>query len=153
MGKSDLWAAGFLLLLSVAATVESWRLVLGEVGKPGAGFFPFYLALGLAVTSFALVVRSVLSWAAEKGSAPGFIDARALGKVAWVVSGLILYAYVFEKIGFLLSTFLVMVFLFRAVAAFDWRLTLGGAIASAFLSYLLFKVWLQVQLPAGPWGL
>jgi hypothetical protein len=32
-------------------------------------------------------------------------------------------------------------------------LTLGGAIASAFLSYLLFKVWLQVQLPAGPWGL
>jgi hypothetical protein len=46
-----------------------------------------------------------------------------------------------------------MVFLFRAVAAFDWRLTLGGAIASALLSYLLFKVWLQVQLPAGPWGL
>jgi putative tricarboxylic transport membrane protein len=152
MGKSDLWAAGFLLLLSVAASVESWRLVLGEVGKPGAGFFPFYLALGLALTSFALVVRSFLSMA-EKGSAPGFIDARALGKVAWVVSGLILYAYVFEKIGFLLATFLLMVFLFRAVAAFDWRLTLGGAIASAFFSYLLFKVWLQVQLPAGPWGL
>jgi putative tricarboxylic transport membrane protein len=152
MGKSDLWAAGFLLLLGVAATVESWRLVLGEVGRPGAGFFPFYLALGLAITAFALVVRSFLSSVAKR-SAPGAIEARALGKVAWIVSGLILYAYVFEKIGFLLSTFLVMVFLFRAVAAFDWRLTLGGALASAFLSYLLFKVWLQVQLPAGPWGL
>ena len=84
MGKSDLWAAGFLLLLSVAATVESWRLVLGEVGKPGAdfsllsgpGFSRHLLRTGGAV---------VFSWAAEKGSAPGFIDARALGKVAWVV--------------------------------------------------------------------
>lgn len=152
MGKSDLWAAVFLLLLGVAATVESWRLVLGEVGRPGAGFFPFYLALGLAITSLALVLRSFLSSIAKR-SAPAAIEARALGKVAWVVSGLILYAYVFEKLGFLLSTFLVMVFLFRAVAAFDWRLTLGGALASAFLCYLLFKVWLQVQLPAGPWGL
>jgi putative tricarboxylic transport membrane protein len=153
VAKRDLWAAGFLLLLGVVATVESWRLVVGEVGKPGAGFFPFYLALGLALTSFALVVRSFLSRAAEKGSAPGPIDARAIGKIAWIMSGLFFYAYAFEKIGFLLSTFLVMVFLFRAVAAFDWRLTLGGASASAFLSYLLFKVWLQVQLPAGPWGL
>jgi putative tricarboxylic transport membrane protein len=152
MGKSDLWAAGFLLLLAVAATVESWRLVLGDVGRPGAGFFPFYLALGLAVTSLALVLQSFLSPVAKQ-SAPGAIEARALAKVAWVVSGLILYAYVFEKLGFLLSTFLVMVFLFRAVAAFDWRLTLGGALACALLSYLLFKVWLQVQLPAGPWGL
>ena len=152
MGKSDLWAAGFLLLLAVAATVESWRLVLGDVGRPGAGFFPFYLALGLAVTSLALVLRSFLSPVAKR-SAQGAIEARVLGKVVWVVSGLILYAYVFEKLGFLLSTFLVMVFLFRAVAAFDWRLTLGGALASALLSYLLFKVWLQVQLPAGPWGL
>ena len=153
MGKNDRWAAGFLLLLGIAATVESWRLALGEVGKPGAGFFPFCLALGLALTSFALVVRSCLSRAVGSGSRAGSLDARAIGKVAWVVSGLMLYAYVFEKIGFLLSTFLVMVFLLRAVASSDWRLTLGGSIATAFLTYLVFKVWLQVQLPAGPWGL
>jgi len=153
MSKNNLWAAGFLLLLGIAATVESWRLALGEVGKPGAGFFPFCLALGLALTSFALVVRSCLSRAVERGSRAGSLDARAIGKVAWVVSGLMLYAYAFEKIGFLLSTFLVMVFLLRAIAVFDWRWTLGSSIASAFLSYLLFKVWLHVQLPDGPWGL
>jgi putative tricarboxylic transport membrane protein len=153
MGRNDLWAAGFLLLLGIIATVESWRLVLGEVGKPGAGFFPFYLALGLTITSFALVVRSFIGWAVERGSSSGSIRAKAVGKIAWLVSGLILYAFAFEKIGFLLSTFLVMVFLLRAIAAFDWRLTLGGSIAIACLSYLLFKVWLQVQLPAGPWGL
>jgi len=153
VGKNDRWAAGFLLLLGVVATVESWRLVIGEVGKPGPGFFPFYLSLGLAVSSFALVVRSFLGWSVERGSSPGTIDAKAVGKVAWLVSGLILYAYAFEKIGFLLSTFFVMVFLLRAFAAFDWRLTLGGSIATAFLTYLVFKVWLQVQLPAGPWGL
>lgn len=153
MSKHENWTAGFLLLLGIAAAVESWRLVLGEVGKPGAGFFPFYLALGLALTSFALVVQSFLSRAVERASRSVSLDARAIGKVAWVVSGLMLYAYGFEKIGFLLSTFLVMVFLLRAVAASDWRLAIGGAAASALLSYLLFKVWLQVQLPAGPWGL
>jgi len=153
MTKNNLWAAGFLLLLGIVATVESWRLVLGGVGRPGAGFFPFYLALGLTITSFALVVRSFVSRETERGSPPGPINARAVGKVVWLVAGLILYAFAFEKIGFLLATFLVMVFLLRAIAAFAWRLTLGGSIATAFLSYLLFKVWLQVQLPAGPWGL
>ncbi|HEY7553209.1 MAG TPA: tripartite tricarboxylate transporter TctB family protein [Candidatus Binatia bacterium] len=153
MRRNDLWAAGFLLLLGFLATLESWRLVLGEVGKPGAGFFPFYLALGLTITSFALVVRSFVGRAAERGSSPGPLDAKAVGKIVWLVSGLILYAFAFEKIGFLLSTFLVMVFLLRAIAAFAWRLTLGGSIAIAFLAYLVFKIWLQVQLPAGPWGL
>jgi putative tricarboxylic transport membrane protein len=153
MARNDLWAPGFLLLLGVVAALESWRLVLGEVGKPGAGFFPFYLAVGLTITSFALVVRSFVDRAAKRKPSPGSLDAKAVGKIVWLVSGLILYAFVFERIGFLLSTFLVMVFLLRAIAAFAWHLTLGGSIAIAFLSYLVFKIWLQVQLPAGPWGL
>ena len=153
MGKHNLWAAGFLLLLGIVATVESWRLVLGAVGKPGPGFFPFYLALGLSITSLGLVVRSLLEREVGRGFLLGSIDVMGARKVAWALLGLFLYAFAFEKIGFLLSTFVVMVFLLRAVAAFDWLLTLGSSVASAFLSYLLFKVWLQVQLPSGPWGL
>jgi hypothetical protein len=149
----NLWAAGFLLLLGIAGTVESWRLVLGEFGKPGAGFFPFYLALGLLITSLALVGQSVLGREVERGSSLGSSGAKGAWKVVSALLGLFLYAFVFEMIGFLLSTFFLIVFFLRTVAAIHWPLTLGGSLAGALLSYLLFKVWLQVQLPAGPWGL
>ena len=149
----NLWAAGFLLLLGVAGTVESWRLALGDFGKPGAGFFPFYLALGLLITSLALIVQSLLARNTEIKSSPGSSGAKEAWKVVWALLGLFLYAFVFEKTGFLLSTFSLMVFYFRTVAAFGWLLTLGGALATALLSHLIFKVWLEVQLPAGPWGL
>jgi len=33
-----------------------------------------------------------------------------------------------------------------------WPLALAGSLVTALLTYLVFKVWLHVQLPASPWG-
>jgi hypothetical protein len=52
-------------------------------------------------------------------------------------------------LGFTLTTFLLMGFLFRIVGARGWGATILGAGISSFLAYLLFQTFLQSQLPTG----
>jgi hypothetical protein len=61
------------------------------------------------------------------------------------------YALVLESAGFGLTTFLLMLVVFRT-EPLRWPFAIGGAVAAAALSHLVFKVWLGVRLPPGPWG-
>ena len=46
------WLPGVLLAVgSVAAALEARRLGLGNASKPGAGFFPFWLSVALALVA------------------------------------------------------------------------------------------------------
>jgi len=153
MRKRDLWAAGFLLFLGLVATVESWRLSIGEVGKPGPGFFPFYLASGFSIVCLALLAEPLLRRKSDGRPSEAQPGPGETWKIVCILAGLFLYAYAFETIGFLLATFFIMLFLFRAVDPLRWPFAIGGSIASSLLTYAIFKLWLQVQLPAGPWGL
>ncbi|MEK7879055.1 MAG: tripartite tricarboxylate transporter TctB family protein, partial [candidate division NC10 bacterium] len=58
MRRRDLWAAGVLLAFGLAGTVEAWRLPVGEAGRPGPGFFPFWLAVAFTIATLALFVLS-----------------------------------------------------------------------------------------------
>jgi hypothetical protein len=153
MRKRELWSAAILSLFGLIAVWESLRLSLGEAGRPGPGFFPFYLALGFCIVSLALLVQALLAWNRNDKLPEGSMEPRGTWKVAWILLALFLYAFAFEAVGFLLATFFIMLFLFRAVESLGWPSAIGGSVASSLLSYVMFKWWLQVQLPAGPWGL
>lgn len=152
MRKSDLWSAGVLLLFGLLAAFEARQLTVGEPGKPGPGFFPFFLAVALSLVTLALVVRSVLN--PEKREAVRQESPVPLqwGKVAWTLVGLFAYAFLLEPLGFPLATVLLMFFLFRAVDPLSWAGAVGGSLATSLLTYALFKFGLGVRLPPGPWG-
>ena len=63
-----------------------------------------------------------------------------------------MYALVLEVVGFVAATFALLLFFFRALERQRWPLALAGSLVTALLTYLVFKVWLHVQLPAGPGG-
>jgi len=149
MRRRDPWAAGALLCFGLAATVQARRLAVGEPGQPGPGFFPFWLAVAFTIVTLALFIHSFRAQPsmASAGEPPRW---RALVLTFFSLLG---YAMALEPLGFLLATFLLMLVLFRAVEPLGWPAAVGGSLAASLLSYTLFKVWLQVQLPAGPWGL
>lgn len=149
MMRRDPWAAGVLLCFGLAAIVEARRLAVGEAGQPGPGFFPFWLAVAFTLVTAALFVLSFRSrQEVESVSEP--VRWRPLGLTFLSLLG---YALALEPLGFLLATFLLMLVLFRSVEPLGWPAAVGGSLATSLLAYALFKVWLQVQLPAGPWGL
>lgn len=153
MRGHDPWAAGFLLLFGLLASLEAGKLTVGELGRPGPGFFPFYLALAFSIISLALFIRSLSRTRGEKTPVQESGAPLRQGKIAWTLFGLFVYAFALESLGFVLPTFFLMLFLFRLVDPLRWAAAIGGSLATSLLSYALFKLWLQIQLPAGPWGL
>ena len=73
-------------------------------------------------------------------------------KVLLILVILVAYAFVLEKLGFVVSTFLLLFVLFKVVEDQRWWLAVGGSLAVAIVSYGIFDRWLKLQLPKGFWG-
>ncbi len=73
-------------------------------------------------------------------------------KLVFVLIMLLLYALLIEKVGFLVSTFLLIFWLLRFVDPRSWLTSLIGGGLTSILSYLLFETWLKAQLPRGIFG-
>jgi putative tricarboxylic transport membrane protein len=65
------------------------------------------------------------------------------------VISLLVYIVLLEPLGFLLTTFLFLLLLFKLSEPKRWLAPLIFSVTAAILSYLLFSVWLQCQFPRG----
>ena len=145
----DRAAAAVLVVFGVGGLVAARRLTIGDPAHPGPGFFPFWLALALCVVALALlltrspVVPRPVAVPAER---------RRHGKVVLALAASAAYAFALEPLGFLLATFLILLFLLGAIESRRWSSSIAISAATAAACHLVFKVWLAVQLPAGPWG-
>ncbi len=146
--KSNLISGMIWLILAVLISVSSIRLGLGEYRVPGPGFFPFLTALPLGLLSIYLIATSILSDAGKKRKIAWPINRNGM-KIVLTVASLIAYSFFLERIGYLLITFLLMLFLFKNIEPQKWRIALLGSFLSVALSYIVFNVWLEVQWPAG----
>jgi hypothetical protein len=73
-------------------------------------------------------------------------------KILLVFGLLLAYAIFLQILGFLVCTFLFMIFLFKAVEPTGWIFILATSSIIVSLSYLFFQFWLNVPLPEGLWG-
>jgi Tripartite tricarboxylate transporter TctB family len=73
-------------------------------------------------------------------------------KVILVLAALVFYGLLLEKLGFVLTTFVLFSFLLWISAETKWLTLLAVASAAALGSYALFEIWLQIRLPKGIFG-
>jgi hypothetical protein len=66
---------------------------------------------------------------------------------------LFVYAFALKYLGFLVTTFLFMVFLLKVIDPQRWGTVFITALVTSAAAQLLFKTWLKVQLPRGILGL
>jgi putative tricarboxylic transport membrane protein len=138
------------------------HLKLGMMISPGAGFIPFYIGIALIVLGIlwlfnALVTRKApesAEAAGGTGETPDTRDSRRMLILYRFLPGVllvILYAWLFEKAGYILSTVLFMVGWQKVVEREGWLKTALVSLISAGAMYLLFAYVLKVFLPAGTW--
>ncbi len=152
MRKYDLISSLFLSVCGILITAGSSRLHVGTFENPGLGLFPLLTGILLAVLSIVLFLRSFMQRPSEEEPMPRR-PARLWRKVAPTVGVMLFYAVFIDRWGFLLVTLLVLFILFKTIGNLSLKLSLGGALLASFISYLLFRVVLNVQLPPGPLGL
>ena len=142
------------LALAVYVIATAWQLGIRSELGPGAGFFPFVLALLFGFLALLWLVLDLLSaWRGTtvpdwpEGPPPqGPAALRLLGLCA----ALVLSAAVMERLGFPLTVFaltLVMLLLFEERRP---AILLCAALAAGPGFYALFVLALGVELPPGP---
>ncbi len=120
-------------------------------GVPGPGFLPFFS--GLALIFFSLFVFIPALRRAKKNEVGNFFPERdSLKKLLLALAALAAFGVGMEYAGYLVTTFLFMLFVPRIMRSKGWPTFAVIAGLTAVLSYLLFVVLLEVQLPKGLLG-
>ena len=143
MGKADRISGIFWLIFSVLVSIESYTLGLGSLRKPGPGFFFFWTGVLLGVMSFVIILMS------RKADQRAVFEKIKVTKIVLVLIALFLYALFMEKLGFLLVTLGLFIFLLRVIEKKRWAFTLCISFAVTAATYLIFEIGLQSQLPKG----
>jgi uncharacterized membrane protein YbhN (UPF0104 family) len=67
------------------------------------------------------------------------------------ISALFAYALVFNPLGFVVSTFILLLFLFKGLdrSSWTWKTTIMSSTIIVVLCYLIFEVALEAELPPG----
>jgi len=153
MRRYQLGSALILLIFGLLVSYEATKLVIGKIGKPGPGFFPFWLGVALIIVSFCLLIKFSRSKGDPSLPSKSIWQGVYWGKIVFSLIALFLYAFFLESLGYTIATFLLMFFLFRAIGTQRWLTAIGGSVITSLFTYSLFRLWLQVQLPKGLWGL
>jgi putative tricarboxylic transport membrane protein len=143
---ADLWTGLFLMILSGAIIREAVDLEVGAPHNPGSGFMIFGAACVLGLLALRQFIQSLHS----KGhKAEGASEATHWKRIVLVILANIIYIFLLQPVGYLLSTFLLMGFLFQVHEKGRWFSAVWGAALTSFSSYLVFSRILQLNLPRG----
>ena len=148
MRKTNLISGFIWLSLAIFILYESTQLGLGTLRYPGPGLFLLLICIPLGILSAYLIWESLRNKERVEKNEVLAWDINWY-KILFTLLALFIYAIFLEKLGFLLSTLLLMFFLFKVAEQQRWAIPVFGAIFTVFLCYVVFGLWLQVQLPKG----
>ena len=148
MSKADRASGLFWLFFSLFISYESYKLGLGMLRQPGPGFLFFWTGIVTAILSLTVILRSFRKSSPSAAQAP-FFKTRNVTKIAFVLLSLFVYALLMEWTGFLIVTLILFLFLLGVVEKKGWFFAVWVSMTVTALSYLLFEIGLQSQLPKG----
>ena len=146
MKAADIGTSFFLMALGGFVAWQSKNLSLGILRAPGPGVFPFCLGLLLIGLALIILIQGVRA-------KPG-VPETGLNKsrVILALGTLFAYLFVFESLGYLVSTFLFIFILQKIMVKKKWWFGPTAACLISVATYILFRVWLKVLLPRGFFG-
>ncbi len=151
MKHPDQYAGIFWILLGTAITVSSFSYGVGSFSAPGPGFITF--GAGAILTGLSLLL--LISARKSKGVAQSLRSlwaGRQTGKAFYIVGLMAAYMLLLSPLGFLISTFFLLILLFRIQPLYSLKTIVFLSAASTVASIVVFDLWLGVQLPRGFMG-
>jgi len=149
MGKLDRYSSLFWLIVAVVICVHAAQLGLGTLSEPGSGFV--FLFSGFLIGIFSVVIF-VLSLKRKGGESISPFRNVHWGKLGLALAYILLYGLLLERLGFLLTTFLLLGLLLGTIESKRWYVMFLVALTGALGTYGIFELWLHTRLPRGPFG-
>jgi hypothetical protein len=141
-----------LVLLAGSAIVifDSMRLGIGwrDGEGPTAGYFPFYIAAILGVSSIAILLSAVMG--KDPDLSDSFVSRSAFGRVLTVLLPAIAYVFVMQFIGIYAASAAFILFFMVAIGGESVLRSVLVALAVPIFFFFMFERWFLVPLPKGP---
>ncbi len=139
-----------LLGISLTALFKGRELPVGSSLSPEAGFFPLIIAILLGLLSFIYIGKAVRI--KDDGKAPSWVTLGGWKRLGLTTGFLFTFAIFFERLGYLVSTFVFVALIWGTIRARRWWVVMFAAIITTLCFYLLFSVLLRTTLPTGILG-
>jgi hypothetical protein len=152
MRRADIYVALGLMVIGLLVIGDAIRLGFGwGMSGPEAGFFPFYMGLGVVICTFFIVLRAIRLYRKE-GSGKPLIKAGGLPQILRVLLPAIGMVLLTELIGLHLSTVLYLIFYMGVIGKTPWLKTVAISILVPLVVFILFDKIFLIPLPEGIWG-
>jgi len=148
----DIISSLFWMAMGIGVCYGGYDLELGTLHDPGSGFMFFWVGIIMIGLSLSILIRAMREKAIAGELKILWTEIR-WKKIVSVLAALFLYAYAFTSLGFILTTILLLILLFKAVEPQRWSWAILGAIISTLAAYGVFRLWLGSQLPKGFFGI
>lgn len=151
MKSKDIRSSIIWLALGIILCVESYKLKIGSLHNPGPGLYPLGVAITLIVFSLIVLLPSVFSLKKHATTEEGGEFNKK--KIILVIISLLIYAAILERLGFVFSTLLFIIFILKFIECKRWYVAISFAVLTAAISYAIFNLWLESNLPRGILGI
>jgi hypothetical protein len=151
MKKREVASSLFWIVIGLILTIWSATYPVGRLAEPGTGFLPLGLGIFLLIFSTILLVRALRVPEPKAKKAP--VGVSRWTTIILTVVILLAAVLVFERIGYLLTFFMLALLLPLLTGQITWKGSFLFALLSVAGIYIIF-VWLLKQpLPAGLLGI
>ncbi|MDD1508691.1 tripartite tricarboxylate transporter TctB family protein [Pseudomonas sp. CNPSo 3701] len=138
--------AGVSLLLCIGLALTAWSYHAPFSYEPvGPRAFPLLLIVLIALGALYLLIKP--SHASQEAREPA-LDRHVIRKIVLCVIALLIYAVLFELVGFIISSALFAIAMARLYEG-TWKASLTSGVLLALGLYVLFDKALDVPLPLG----
>jgi hypothetical protein len=152
MRKADIIVALGLMLIGFIVLADTIRLGFGwGISGPEAGFFPFYMSLGIVICTFFIVLRGIKIFKKE-GTGKPLIPEGGTTQILWVLIPAVGVVLLTELLGLHLATVVYLAFYMSVVGKMHWGKVILLSILVPLVVYVLFDKIFLIPLPEGFWG-
>jgi hypothetical protein len=139
--------AAILLLFGLVTAYESWRLGARWTDDgPGAGYFPFYIALVICFASAGILLKALR---ARDGDTEIFVDRQSLRRVLQVLIPAALYVLAVQFVGIYVASALYIALFMVLLGKYAWHRALPVGLGVSVFFFFMFEVWFKVPLFKG----
>lgn len=139
-----------LVLFAIASLVIYDSVRLGfrwGADGPGAGYFPFYIGLIIAISSVVNLVQAVFGRSRKRGAI--FVEWQALRQVLSVLIPAGVFVLGIQIIGIYVAAAIYIGGFMMWLGHYGWIRSVLVGVGVAALAFVTFEVWFQVPLYKG----
>jgi len=153
MNRDEIIGGIAIFLFGMATALLSLGMPIGTFRMAGTGFFP--LCLGILLMVLSVLFLSKLFFQGKKVSVKReFVERHgSIKQLTFFFGTMVLVTLFFNRLGYPLTSLLLMVALLRILGIKRWGLNILISVVTAVGSYFLFVKWLDIPMPKGWIGL